>query len=83
MPTNTSLSFERAHEAIFKHAARVGPRSDYAKHKAHPQDRTGTALRAYSLPRPLSATHARAGAPPLFFKEERNACKWELPPGWF
>lgn len=69
MPTNTSLSFERAHEAIFEHAEHVGPSSVYAKRKAHPQDRTGIALRAHSLPRPLSATLAYAG---VFFLEREK-----------
>lgn len=72
MPANTSLSFERAHEAIFKHAAHVGPRSVYAKHKAHPQDRTEIALRVYSLTRPLSATYAHAGAFFYFFLRKRE-----------
>lgn len=61
MPTNVSLTCERAHKAIFYHAERIGPSSVCVKCKAHPKGRIGIALRACSLPRPLSAVHAYTG----------------------
>lgn len=61
MPTNASLTYERAHKAIFYHADHIGPSSACVKCKAHPKGRTGIALRVCSLPRPLSSAHAYAG----------------------